>query len=680
MPPVAGFFLHFYQPPREDPWLGIVTNEWSAWPYYDWNERIAAECYRALIAVALPRGDHQGNELVEPLASSSFDVGPTLHNWLERCSPDVDRALRYQVGRVAPGPGAVALAAPMVHAILPLASADDRRRLVAWGIADYSQRFASPPSGMWLPETAVDIETLGTLVDQGIGFTILMPTQAVRVREHGGAWRGVDANTLDTTRPYLVRLDHGRTITVVFGNASLSQRVAFGDLIDNGTELADAMLEELKDRDGVVLLVADGETYGHHHRFGDLGLAWALRRLQRHYGISTTLGEWLSTQEPTHEVELASVSAWSCAHGVERWRSDCGCVTGELPGWKQDWRGPLRQALDWLRETLGDSVDAELARHVRSVDEALVDYGQVLAGTVRPDEFVIEHAQRALDGDEMSLVLELCEVHRNLLYSFTSCAWFFADPAQIETSIVLRYAAVAMEIAHRALGLDLEPEFVDRLAGVRSNRPGIGGAELWRLACEPYRFDEALVAAGFAAERFACGQAARTARGFWRAEVALVGDDAGSERIALTNTLTLRRSEFDTRVARTGALGVEVHVGHAAGAERFDLGQLGSDVVARMAASWLVGTGSDNYEGALDLLVAYLLERAANSDDVAVLVALASAPRYVTPVGEASIRRALLAIIECVDAQSDLDSLAPLARAVGLGDIVDHQSSPAVSG
>lgn len=669
MAPVAGFHLHFYQPPREDPWTGVVENEWSAWPYHDWNERITAECYRAMIAVALPPGADGGTELVEPLTESSFDVGPTLHHWFESHSPDVDRALGYQVGHLASGPGTVVIAAPLVHAILPLASDVDRERLVAWGIADYASRFGTAPLGMWLPETAVDLATLETIARQGIRYTILMPTQAVRVRELGGTWLPVTAQTLDTSRSYLIRLGGGLTITVVFGHGDLSQRVAFGDLINDGTRLADTMAGALRDRDGVVLLVADGETFGHHHRFGDLALAWALRRLRRHYGFETTVAEWLSSHEPTHEVELATVSAWSCAHGVERWRSDCGCVTGEQPGWRQGWRGPLREALDWLRENLGGAVDAELARFVRSVDGALLDYGRVLSGAVEPDEFVRAHAKQPLGDDETSTVLELCEAHRNMLYSFTSCAWFFADPAEIETSIVLRYAAVAMEVAGRTLGQDLEPEFLEHLAGVHSNRPGIDGAALWRAACGPHRVDQALIVAGFVAERLASVGAARSVRGFWRAAVEPSDDSGPLERIALTHTLTLRRRVFETRAERIGALGVRVSVGDGTDTRTFELSDFGADVAARVTTSWLVEPGSTDYEGALNLLVAEVLTRPAGRDESVALVALAGAPRYVAPVAEASIRRALLAITGQRGVQVDLDLLAPLARAVDLEEI-----------
>jgi alpha-amylase/alpha-mannosidase (GH57 family) len=662
MSPIAGFHLHLYQPPREDPWLGRVTNEWSAWPYRDWNERITDECYRALVAVAVATDNEGDVELVEPLPLSAFDIAPTLHRWLARESPDVDQAVRFEAGGAPDGASSVAMAAPLVHAILPLASATDKERLVAWGLADYVRRFGELPLGMWLPETAVDLATLEVLAGRGVRYTILMPSQAARVREPGGEWRTVDGDSLDTSRAYLVRLGGDRTIKVVFGHRDLSQRVAFGDLLGDGVRLADEMADALGDDDGVVLLVADGETYGHHHRFGDVGLAWALRRLREHYGVETALGPWLAGHEPTHEVELAPVSAWSCAHGVERWRADCGCVTGGRPGWRQTWRKPLRESLDWLRDELGRAADERLAQLVDSPDATVLAYGVALAGASSPEAFVAVHASRGLSHEETTTVLELCEIHRHLLYSFTSCAWFFADPGDLETAIVLRHAAAALEIARDTLGLDLEPTFLERLALVHSNRPGLDGRALWRRANEPYRMDGPQIAAGFAAERAACGDEARSSRGNWRAEFEVRDEGA----ISVVNVLTGRRRSYTTRAVRVGALGVRVIVNDGVSTREFDLVDLGLDVVARMGTAWLVGPGSTDYERALHLLTAALLTRSASRDDVETLLALASAARCATPASEASIRRAVLAVAGGSPSRAHFDLLAPLARAVGL--------------
>lgn len=671
---IAGFHYHFYQPPREDPWTGLFNHEWSAWPYHDWNERIAAECYRAMVAVALP--DDGATSLFEPLTQSSFDLGPTLHHWLSEYAPDVDRAVARQV-RAITAPSRLVMAAPLVHAIMPLATRTDQARLISWGIDDFRSRYGEEPVGMWLPETAVDEATLEEMARQGIAYTVLMPTQAHSTREVGGQWHDVAADTLDTSRVYSVVLPSGARMTVVFGHHDLSHRVAFTDLISDGGVLADAMAAEVFDENGVVLVVADGETYGHHHRFGDIGVAWATRELQTRHHLATTLGEWLRTQTPTHEVRLHDVSAWSCAHGVERWRSACGCVTGERAGFDLDWREPLRAALDWLRENAGSALDWELGHHVRSSDEALLDYGKVISGEWTNVDFVARHQSHELGDDERSRVLEICEAHRNLMFSFTSCAWFFADPGEIETSIVLRYAALALELTRRTTGRDFESPFVSRLARVRSAAHGVEGLAMWRRACEGFRTNEAQIAAGAAAEYATGASLARRERGTWRIDCGT--NDVGQVRVTLTNARTLRRFTFLTHVSLGDDLGLVVDISDTTMWRRVGLERLGTDVVARVALSRLVGPGSLDVEAALSLLASDLLYRDANRDDEVSLLALASTPRYVMPGAEAAIRRAVVAIVSRDPAGADRRSLAALASAVGLGDVITAAGAPRVN-
>lgn len=656
----AGFHLHFYQPPRENPWLGLSTHEWSAWPFHDWNERITAECYRAMVAVALV-GDDGEVELYEPLGRSSVDVGPTLHHWLDRYAPDVGTALADQVTRAPGGAPARVLAAPLVHAILPLASSVDQERLVAWGIADYRQRYGVAPRGMWLPETAVDLATLEVIAAQGIEYTVLMANQAVRVRGPGGEWEPVDEASLDTSRAYVVRLADGNGVTVVFGQHDLSQRVAFGGLIADGVHLADVMVEAASSCDGIVLVVADGETYGHHHHFGDLGMCWALRRLEHEHGMATSLGSWLAEESPTWEVELAAVSAWSCAHGVERWRSDCGCVTGERPGWSLDWRAPLRDALDWLRARLGARIDEALARRVRSGDEALADYGRVVAGAIAPAAFVALHTPTPPSDEVTTEVLELCEVYRNLLYSFTSCAWFFADPGEIETSIVLRYAAVAIDAARRLFDEDLEVAFVERLATVRSANHAVDGAALWHRAVDAARVDDERVAAAAAAQWVAGVGASRHERGVFTLTVEPADDLV---RVTTTHRPTMRRRTVEFDVRQVGPFAWRVRNVAEPDVE-FTEADFGEDVVARLAMASLLGARHLDVEGALNELATQLLARAATAEDERALVSLAGAARYVTPIGEAAIRRALLALRATRGPGGWSESLTELAGALG---------------
>ncbi len=660
----AGFHLHFYQPPRENPWLGLPSREVSAWPFHDWNERITAECYRAMVAVELTGGDG-APELYEPLGRSSVDVGPTLQHWLDRYAPDVGDALTDQVTSAPGGAPDLVLAAPLVHAILPLARPEDQSRLVAWGIADYQHRYGVAPRGMWLPETAVDLATLAVLADQGIEFTVLMANQARRVRAPGGAWVPVDEASLDTSRAYRVTLDDGASITVVFGQPDLSRRVAFGGLIADGVHLADVMADAARASDGMVLVVADGETYGHHHHFGDLGMCWALRRLEREHGLATSLGTWLRGETPTWEVELAAVSAWSCAHGVERWRSDCGCVTGEQPGWSLDWRAPLREALDWLRATLGPRIDEALASRVRSPDAALADYGRVIAGTVLPAAFVVEHAVEPPDDAATEWVLELCEAYRNVLYSFTSCAWFFADPGEIETAIVLRYAAIAIDAVRRLLGEDVEAAFVERLAPVRSTNHGIAGEAIWRRAVDLARTTDERVGAAAAAEFATCGLAARTSRGHY--DLAVARDDDVLV-VTTTHRPTTRRRTVEFRVRRTGPFDWRVTYGN--GREGvFTTADFGEDVVARLAMSALGGEGSVDVDQALSQLAAQLLARPATPEDERALVALAGAARVVSPIGQAAVRRALLATLATRESKGWGEELVGLATVLDGGPV-----------
>ncbi|NNN07679.1 MAG: DUF3536 domain-containing protein [Acidimicrobiaceae bacterium] len=665
MSPIAGFHYHFYQPPREDPWTGLFNHEWSAWPYHDWNERIAAECYRAMVAVALENEDAT-TSLFEPLTQSSFDLGPTLHHWLAKYAPDVETALQREMRASSRGAHRVVVAAPLVHAIVPLATPTDQERLVAWGIDDFRSRYGEEPVGMWLPETGVDLATLEVLARQGITYTVLMPTQAAMTRAPGEKWVKVGADTLDTSKAYFVSLPSGARITVVFGHHDLSQSIAFGDLVADGNKLADTMIAALGEDDGVVLIVADGETYGHHHRFGDIGVAWATRRLQEKYQISTTLGEWLSGRIPTHEVQLHDVSAWSCAHGVERWRSACGCVTGERAGFDLKWRAPLRDALDWLREHAGSALDWELGHHVQSSDAAVLDYGKVIAGEWSAQDFLGRHQNRELNHDERSRVLEVCEAHRNLMYSFTSCAWFFADPAEIETSIVLRYAALALELTRRTTGRDFETPFVQRLAAVRSAHYDISGEQLWQRACDGFRTDEVQIAAGAAAEFASCGDFARTTRGTW--SIHYQPGESAEVRITLTNTLTLRKFTFLTHTTLGDNSALFVDISDNTMWRRVDLERLGADVISRVAVARMMGKRSSDVEGTLSLLASDLLHRRSTHDDEVTLLALAAAPRFVTPVGEAAIRRALWAIVAHDHGDVDRVALEPLVLAMGLQD------------
>lgn len=472
---------HFYQPPRSNPWLETIELQDSAHPYHDWNERITAECYGPNTAARIL--DHHGRilQIVNNYAKMSFNFGPTLLAWLEHQAPAVYAAVltadRESQARFA-GHGA-ALAQAYNHMILPLANRRDKYTQVLWGIADFTHRFGRHPEGMWLPETAVDLETLEVLAACGIRFTILAPTQACRVRARGaGVWHDVSDGSIDPTMPYVQRLPSGRQIVLFFYHAALARGVAFERLLTDGQQFAHRLLDAFNpQRPGpqLVHVATDGETYGHHHRFGEMALAYALHYIETHkLARLTNYGAFLEHHPPTHEVEIINNTSWSCAHGIERWRSNCGCRTGGPPTWQQTWRTPLRAALDWLRDALAPAYEQRGSQVLRDPWAARDDYISVVLerSPQRLAHFLQRHARHPLTTEETAVALKLLDMQRHAMLMYTSCGWFFDELSGLEPRQVLHHAARAIHLAGD-LGVDptLEQEFLERLAQARSNLP-----------------------------------------------------------------------------------------------------------------------------------------------------------------------------------------------------------------
>jgi alpha-amylase/alpha-mannosidase (GH57 family) len=486
---------HFYQPPRENPWLEAVERQPTAAPFHDWNERVTAECYRPNATARLLDDQDRIRGIANNYAGMSFDVGPTLLAWLERHAPGVYAAILHAdaVSRRRFSGHGSALAQAYNHMILPLATDRDRRTQVRWGIRDFERRYGRSPEGMWLPETAVDLPSLEALAAEGIRFTLLAPHQARRVRSlAGGEWRSVDGGSLDTGRAYLQRLPSGRSIALFFYHGSLSRGVAFGGWLESGASLAARLLEVARaggtGEARLAHLAADGETYGHHHRFGEMALAAALARVEAEGDVRlTNYGEFLERHPPEVEVEIAEGTSWSCVHGLERWRSDCGCHSGGEAGWDQAWRAPLRRALDGLRDALTPRFEAAGRAVLEDPWEARDAYIDVILD--RDPAHVAAFLRRhggpgavAEDGGRDVQALRLLEMQRQLQLMYTSCGWFFNDLAGIETVQVLTYAARALDLADRALGDVglLRRHFLDTLSRARGNRKETGnGAELW---------------------------------------------------------------------------------------------------------------------------------------------------------------------------------------------------------
>lgn len=468
---------HFYQPPRESPWREEIEAQDSAGPFHDWNERIADECYAPCAGARLLDERGQVRRVMNLYARMSFNVGPTLLSWMETADPATYRAIlaadRASRERFS-GHGS-AIAQAYGHAILPLATRRDKETQVRWGIRDFEHRFQRRPEALWLPETAVDTETLEVLAGEGMRYVLLAPHQVRRVRPLQGAWTDVTAGTIDTTQPYLVHLPSGGSIAVFVYDGSIAHGVSFGDLLENGDRFL-ARLEAAAPRDeGLVHVATDGETYGHHHRFGEMALAYVLEKLETHAEARlTNYGEWLEMHPPAHEAEIAPNTSWSCAHGVERWRADCGCTTYSRPGWTQAWRAPLRRAVDELAERLDNAYATRARPLFRDPWAARDAYVDALLNPGDVHRFLDAQAARPLDAGERTTALELLEMQRHRLLTLTSCGWYFADLAGIEAVQVLRYAARAIELAHGLGERDVEEPFLERLAEARSNDPAAG--------------------------------------------------------------------------------------------------------------------------------------------------------------------------------------------------------------
>ena len=498
---------HFYQPPRENPWLEEVELQDSSYPYHDWNERITAECYEPNAAARILDHNRNIREIICNYARISFDFGPTLLTWLERRVPDLYEAIieadRQSQERFS-GHGS-AIAQAYNHLIMPLANKRDKETQVIWGIADFKHRFGRLPEGMWLPETAVDLETLEILAKNDIRFTILAPRQARRVRRLGERyWHQVDNSRIDPKRAYLCHLPSGRDIHLFFYDGPISQDIAFGGQLNNGEALARRWLSGFTDdhrESQLVHIATDGESYGHHHRHGEMALAYALHYLEeRHPENLTIYGEFLERHPAQYEVEIIEKSSWSCVHGVERWCAHCGCNTGRH-GWTQHWRAPLRKALNWLRDELSTIYQQESARYLEDPWAARDDYICVVLdrSEANVESFIARHALRELQQNEKIGILRLLEMQRHAMLMFTSCGWFFDEISGLETTQVMRYAARAIQLAVRSSGVDLEPAFLDILKYAKSNLPEHrDGAEIYLQSVKPSKVDLLRVGAHYA--------------------------------------------------------------------------------------------------------------------------------------------------------------------------------------
>jgi alpha-amylase/alpha-mannosidase (GH57 family) len=468
---------HFYQPPRENAWLEVVELQDSAAPFHDWNERINFECYAMNAAARILDEDNNIINIVNNYSRISFNFGPTLLSWMEKADPityqailDADKVSQTRFG----GHGS-AIAQVHSHLILPLANRRDKETQIIWGLRDFEHRFKRKSEGIWLAETAVDTETLEVLAEQGVKYTILAPRQAKAFKKPGSdQWEKLNHGSIDTRRPYLCNLPSGKSIALFFYHGGIAQGVAFDGLLNNGTNYAQSMVAALYDDDTpqIVNVATDGESYGHHHRYGEMALAACMHHIEENnLAQITNYGEYLEKFPPDYEVQIHENSSWSCVHGVERWRSNCGCNTGGRPGWTQEWRSHLRDTLNWLRDELIPLYEKEGKKYLKDVWSARNQYIDVLLqrDKARVDQFIAENATRELNSKEESMLLRLMELQRHAMLMFTSCGWFFDEISGIETDQILQYANRAIYYAQQISDRKFHDEFVKRLEAAPSN-------------------------------------------------------------------------------------------------------------------------------------------------------------------------------------------------------------------
>ncbi len=485
---------HFYQPPREDPWMDTIFPEGSAAPAKHWNERICAESYAPLAWARRLDGSGAIVELMNCYEWMSFNFGPTLLTWMERQAPDTyarilegDAASMRRLGH------GNAIAQIYHHVIMPLATDLERRAEIAWALADFEARFKRPAEGMWLSEAAVDTATLDLLAQAGVRFTILAPRQAREVADiapDGGQenWTPANEGNLDIREPYLVELPEGRSIAVYFYNGPLSQAVAFEGVLAHGDRFW-SWLSSLAGQ-GLLALATDGETYGHHFKFGEMALAHALS--QARAGVDGVqiynYGAYLAAHPPKRRARIHESSSWSCAHGVERWRSDCGCATEHKPGWNQRWRKPLREGLRAVKTRIDEHYLRTGAELFKDAEEALVQYGWALCGLEDDAAFEEAHFKKGLTAAKRATAWKLLTMQKWALSSFASCAWFFDDLGRIEPLNALTYALRAMGLAKRTGAEDLEPLLLAHIGQASSNDHALGsGLDIWNREIRPRR-------------------------------------------------------------------------------------------------------------------------------------------------------------------------------------------------
>lgn len=488
---------HFYQPPRENPWLEAIELQDSALPFHDWNERINKECYNPNSVSKIVDSKNRILDVVNNYEYMSYNFGPTLLSWMEQFAPlTYERIIKADIESISEHNGhGNAIAQVYNHIIMPLANEHDKETQIKWGIRDFEYRFGRKPEGMWLAETAVDDDTLRILEANGIKFTILSPYQADKFKKKGDKeWTDVSWGNIDPARSYKYNIKSapGKSIDLFFYDGAISRSVAFDELLKDGNKFIKRLKEGVSDcRDfpQIVNIATDGESYGHHTKFGDMALAYVLKVKAKDEGFKiTNYAEYLEKYRSDCEVEIKQASSWSCFHGVGRWKEDCGCSTGGHPGWNQKWRKPLREALDYLRDELVIIFEQEGPKYFDNVWEVRNKYIDVILdrNEMNVKKFQQDNFKPDLSDEQKVHAMELLEIQRQAMLMYTSCGWFFSEISGIETVQIMKYAARAMQLATKFSNKDLETHFLEILSDAKSNIPEHGtGKDIFERFVKP---------------------------------------------------------------------------------------------------------------------------------------------------------------------------------------------------
>ena len=489
---------HFYQPPRENPWIEEIEIQQSAAPNHDWNEKISWQCYGPNGASRIVDGNNSIIEISNNYQYMSYNFGPTLLSWMEKYDNQAyQRIIQADVNSRSLYNGhGCAMAQVYNHIIMPLANRNDKITQVIWGLKDFQKRFNRNAEGIWLAETAVDAQTLEVLIDYGVKFTVLSPHQAKCINKIGqNNWQDVSWGTIDPSQAYRYfaeGTDKQKYIDLFFYDGSISKSVAFDNLLQDGKKFAYRLNEGYvasRNHSQLVNIATDGESYGHHTKFGDMALAYVLRVGSKDLGFTiTNYGQYLEMFPPVYEVDIKPVSAWSCSHGVGRWMDDCGCSTGAQPHWNQKWRKPLRQALDYLRDELAKICSVWGAKYYEDFWKARNNYIDVILdrSTESIEEFFRLNTKKQLSHQEKVKAIKLMEIQRFAQLMYTSCGWFFADISGIETTQILKYAARAIELSREFSKEDLEKTFLSILQKAKSNIVEFGnGKDIYNRWVKP---------------------------------------------------------------------------------------------------------------------------------------------------------------------------------------------------